>query len=61
VVNAREEIAGRRDASDAAGLRMLGVKNHALAELPGIAPGEKHPAVVLDLDYSVLIGRRQNP
>ena len=28
---------------------------------PALGPGEKHPAVVLDLDYSVLIARRQNP
>jgi 2-methylfumaryl-CoA hydratase len=60
VVTAREEVPGRRDLGMLR-LRMLGVKNHALAELPGIASGEKHPAVVLDLDYSVLIGRRQNP
>lgn len=60
VVSARDEIAGRRDLG-LLRLRMLGVKNQALAELPAIAAGAKHPAVVLDLDYSVLIGRRQNP
>jgi len=32
-----------------------------LAALPPVAPGAKHEAVVLDLDYSVLIPRRQNP
>jgi 2-methylfumaryl-CoA hydratase len=57
-VTAREEIPGRRDVG-ALRLRMLGVKNQRLAALPAIAPGEKNPAVVLDLDYSVLIRRRQ--
>jgi 2-methylfumaryl-CoA hydratase len=60
VVAAVDEIPGRRDVG-ALRLRMLGVKNEALARLPGLGPGEKHPAVVLDLDYSVLIPRRQNP
>jgi 2-methylfumaryl-CoA hydratase len=59
VVVARDEIAGRRDVG-ALRLRMLGVKNAALAQLPALAPGAKHPAVVLDLDYSVLIPRRQS-
>ena len=41
---------------------MLGVKNvDARASCPRSPPGEKNPAVVLDLDYSVLIPRRQNP
>jgi 2-methylfumaryl-CoA hydratase len=60
VVISRDEIAGRGDVG-ALRLRMLGVKNHALAELAALPAGEKHPAVVLDLDYSVLIGRRQKP
>ena len=60
VVLGRDEIPGRRDVG-ALRLRMLGVKNQALAELPAVGAGEKHPAVVLDLDYSVLIARRQNP
>ena len=60
VVLGREEIPGRSDVG-ALRLRMIGVKNHALAELPAVAAGEKHPAVVLDLDYSALIPRRQNP
>ena len=60
VVLAREEIPGRRDLG-ALRLRMIGVKNHALGELPALKPGEKNPAVVLELDYSVLIPRRQNP
>jgi hypothetical protein len=40
---------------------MLGVKNEALARLPAVPVGEKHPSLVLDLDYSVLIPRRQRP
>jgi len=58
VVLGREEIAGRSDVG-ALRLRMLGVKNAALAATPVPAPGEKHSAVVLDLDYSVLVARRQ--
>lgn len=58
VVVARQEIAGRRDVG-ALRLRMIGARNVALAGLPAVAPGGKHPAVVLDLDYSVLIARRQ--
>lgn len=59
VILAREEIPGRADVG-ALRLRMLGVKNLAPAGLPAIAAGEKHAAVVLDLDYSVLIARRQS-
>jgi len=58
VVTAREELPGRRDLG-VLRLRMLGVKDEPLARLPPVAPGEKHPAVVLELDYSVLIPRRQ--
>ena len=57
VVISCDEIPGRRDLG-AMRLRMLGVKNEPLTRLPAVAPGEKHPAVVLDLDYSVLIPRR---
>jgi 2-methylfumaryl-CoA hydratase len=60
VVSGRSEIPGRADVG-ALRLRMLGVKNHALARLGALAPGEKSDAVVLDLDYSVLIARRQYP
>jgi 2-methylfumaryl-CoA hydratase len=60
VVLARETIAGRNDVA-ALRLRMIGAKNVDLAHLPAIAPGAKHDAVVLDLDYSVLIPRRQKP
>ncbi len=60
VVLACDEIPGRRDVG-ALRLRMIGVKNQALAGLAAIAAGSKNPAVVLELDYSVLIPRRQNP
>lgn len=60
VVTARDGIPGRDDVG-ALRLRMLGVRNLALTALPALPPGGKHPAVVLDLDYSVLIPRRQNP
>ncbi|HXN15947.1 MAG TPA: MaoC family dehydratase [Usitatibacter sp.] len=59
VVLGRSAIAARADLG-ALRLRMLGAKNIALADLPALAVGERHPAVVLDLDYSVLIPRRQN-
>lgn len=60
VVAGRAEIPGRADVG-ALRLRMIGVKNLSLAQLPSVAPGEKSPAVVLDLDYTVLIPRRQKP
>jgi 2-methylfumaryl-CoA hydratase len=60
VVTAREAVPKRRDVG-ALRLRMLGVKNLDPRALPAVGEGEKHPAVVLDLDYSVLIPRRQNP
>jgi len=60
VVLSRGEIAGRPDVA-LLRLRMLGAKNQALPALATPAPGEKNPAVVLDLDYSVLIPRRQKP
>ena len=58
VVLGRDAIPGRDDVG-ALRLRMLGVKNANLADVPDIKPGEKHDAVVLDLDYSVLIPRRK--
>ncbi len=60
VVTALEAIPGRADVG-ALRLRMIGAKNVELAKLPDLAPGEKNEAVVLDLDYSVLIPRRQKP
>jgi len=58
VVVGREKIAGREDVG-ALRLRMIGAKNVNLAKLPDLGPGEKNEAVVLELDYSVLIPRRQ--
>jgi 2-methylfumaryl-CoA hydratase len=60
VVTARETLQGRRDVG-VLRLRMLGVKD--LGESPRGKPaqGANDPSVVLDLDYSVLIARRQNP
>jgi 2-methylfumaryl-CoA hydratase len=60
VVIARDAIPHRKDVG-ALRLRMIGAKNVELGALPAVAPGEKNPHVVLDLDYSVLIPRRQNP
>ena len=60
VVTARDKVPGRDDVG-ALRLRMIGAKNVDLAKLPNLAPGEKNEAVVLDLDYSVLIPRRQKP
>jgi len=60
VVLSRDAIPGRDDVG-ALRLRMLGAKNIELADLPEVAPGTKHDAVILDLDYSVLIPRRQKP
>lgn len=58
VVLGREKIPNRNDVG-ALRLRMIGAKNVNLAKLPDLKPGEKNDAVVLDLDYSVLIPRRQ--
>ncbi len=60
VVLGREEIAGRKDVGSLR-LRMLGIKNQSLDSTPAVVAGENNSAVVLDLDYSVLIPRRQNP
>lgn len=56
VVLGKDEIPGRADVG-ALRLRMLGVKDLPLAQFATPAPGEKHPSVVLDLDYSVFIPR----
>ena len=58
VVVGREKIPGRNDVG-ALRLRMIGAKNVDLSKLPDLGPGEKNDAVVLELDYSVLIPRRQ--
>jgi 2-methylfumaryl-CoA hydratase len=57
VVLDRWELPGRRDAG-ALRLRLLGVKNAHPSTLPDLAPGERHEAFVLDLDYTVLLPRR---
>ena len=60
IVVGREKIPGREDVG-ALRLRMIGAKNVNLGKLPDLGPGEKNDAVVLELDYSVLIPRRQTP
>jgi 2-methylfumaryl-CoA hydratase len=60
VVTARETLPGRRDLG-ALRLRMLGVKNIEDPRKGEDGAGEKDRSVVLDLDYSVLIARRQTP
>ena len=60
VVRERTTIAGRNDLG-ALRLRMIGMKNLPPGELPPLADRARNAAVVLDLDYSVLIPRRQNP
>jgi predicted secreted acid phosphatase len=39
-------------------VRLLAIKNAKPAEVPTPPPGQKHPAVVLDLDLTVLLPRR---
>ena len=60
VVTARETLPGRRDVG-ALRLRMVGVKNIEEQGRRESGAGAKDASVVLDLDYSVLIARRQNP
>jgi 2-methylfumaryl-CoA hydratase len=57
VVTARDGIPGRADVG-ALRLRLLAAKNVRLATLATPAPGTKDPAVVLDLDLTVLVPRR---
>jgi 2-methylfumaryl-CoA hydratase len=59
VVTARDTLPGRRDVG-VLRLRMLGAKNIEERGMP-LGVEAKDPSVVLDLDYSVLIPRRQNP
>jgi 2-methylfumaryl-CoA hydratase len=58
VVSSRDEIPHRKDVG-ALRLRMIGAKNVDIRDLPQLPPGEKNAMVVLDLDYSVLVPRRQ--
>ena len=58
IVLDRAGLPGRSDVG-ALRLRMLGAKNVELSSLPPVAAGERHEAVVLDLDYTVLVPRRK--
>ena len=55
-VIARDRIPGRQDVG-ALRLRMIATKNVSMASLPALET-EGNAAIVLELDYSVLIGRR---
>lgn len=57
VVVSRDAIPGRDDVG-ALRVRWLGAKNVKPAELATPAPGAKDPAVVLDLDLTLLVPRR---
>ncbi len=58
MVASRDEIPGRGDVG-ALRVRMLGAKNVKLSGLATPAPGAKDPAVVLDLDLTLLVPRRR--
>jgi 2-methylfumaryl-CoA hydratase len=58
VVTSRGEIPGRDDVG-ALRVRLLAAKNARLAGLATPAPGAKDPAVVLDLDLTLLVPRRR--
>lgn len=55
----RWRLPGRVDAG-ALRLRLVGLKNVRPEDIAPHRDGEKHPAVVLDLDYTVLMPRRQS-
>ena len=57
VVTGREGVRGRNDLG-LLRLQLLAIKNAKPAEVPTPPAGEKHPAVVLDLDLTVLLPRR---
>ena len=57
IVLGRDPIPGRDDVG-ALRVRLLGAKNVRLAQLPTPAPGTRDPAIVLDLDLSLLVPRR---
>jgi len=57
VVLAKDGVRGRDDVG-ALRVRLLAHKNAAPRDVPVPAPGEKHPAVVLDLDLTLLLPRR---
>ena len=56
-VLARDALPGRSDIG-ALRIRTVATKDRACADFPGHDPGLVDPAVVLDLDYSVLMPRR---
>jgi 2-methylfumaryl-CoA hydratase len=58
VVTSRDAIPGRGDVG-ALRVRLLAARNVRLAELATPAPGAKDPAVVLDLDLTLLVPRRR--
>ncbi|MBL0140705.1 MAG: MaoC family dehydratase [Betaproteobacteria bacterium] len=58
IILSRDEIPGRGDVG-ALRVRMLGARNTKLAQLATPAPGAKDPAVVLDLDLSLLVPRNR--
>ena len=58
VVTSRDELPGRRDVG-ALRVRLVAAKNVRLAALATPAPGAKDPAVVLDLDLTLLVPRRR--
>jgi 2-methylfumaryl-CoA hydratase len=54
----KHELPDRRDIG-ALRLRTIAVKDRACADFPNVgADGKTDPAVVLDLDYTVLVPRR---
>jgi len=57
-VLSRDELPGRDDIG-VLRLRTVATKDRACADFPGHDPAAADPAVVLDLDYSVLMPRRQ--
>lgn len=57
VVIARDAIPGRDDVG-ALRVRLIGAKNARIADVSTPAPGARDPAVVLDLDLSLLVPRR---
>ena len=57
VVTGREGVRARNDVG-LLRVRLLAIKNAKPSEVPTPPPGEKHPAVVLDLDLTVLVPRR---
>ncbi len=54
---AKAEIPGRRDVG-ALRVRLFATKDHPCADFPGATADGHHPAVILDLDYWLLMGRR---